>query len=92
MNGICFIYYVKFVHPFIHPSPRRPRSLARSWARALFPPLLLPLAVPFAAIEAANLDRCGEIVVEKSILFLCFCGVSKVAVVRGFSCFLFFLA
>jgi hypothetical protein len=86
MNGILFIYYLKFVHPFSHPSPRHPRLLA------LFPPLLLLLAVPFAAIEVADLDRCGEIVVEKTILFLCFCGVSKVAVVRGFSCFLFFLA
>jgi hypothetical protein len=86
MNGIFLIYYLKLVHPFSHPSPRHQRSLA------LFPPLLLLLAVPFAAIEAADLDRCGEIVVDKSILFLCFCRVSKVAVVRGFSCFLFFLA
>jgi hypothetical protein len=82
MNGIFFICHLKFVHLFIHPSPRRPR--------ALFPPLLLLLlAVPFAAIEVADLDRCCEIVVEKSIKFLCFCGLSKVAVVRGFSCFLF---
>jgi hypothetical protein len=73
MNGIFFIYYLKFVHPFSHPSPRRPRSLARSLARALFPLLLLLLlAVPFAAIEVADRDRCGEVVVEKSILFLCF--------------------
>jgi hypothetical protein len=58
---------LKFVHPFVHPSPHRPRSVARSWARALFPPLLQLLTVPFAAFEVANLDRCCELVVEKSI-------------------------
>ncbi len=87
MNGVFFIYYLKCVHPFSHPSPRRPRSLARSWAPAPFP--LLLLAVPFAAIEVEDLDLCGEVVLEKSILFLCFCGVLQVAVVSRFFVFSF---
>jgi hypothetical protein len=90
MNGICFIYYVKFVHPFSRPSPRRPRSLALSWARALFPPQVAAARGAFRRHRGCK-SRSLQIK-EKSTLFLCFCGVLKVAVVPGFSCFLFFLA